>query len=843
MKQLRKILALIISLAIVVPAIPAMSSNLETKAADSFAITSPEKNELKAAGYIDIEWTEATSSTVKNYQLYIDDELVTTTTETSYEYYTTKVKAFNTYVKANFTNGTSRITETITFGVTKKGLGLASDMGANLDLAAMGIGWYYNWGTGPSSGQQYKGIEFVPMQWGNDSYNNINNRMNNWAAKGYKYALAFNEPDLNGQGVTSVDDAVNRWPAFQNHGIRVGSPASFLWPSISSWLKDFMVKIDNNVDFVTIHCYPDNNPGGKSMADWFLKEVVDSAWELYHKPIWITEFSTSDKTDNNTAVTAQGTADFWKYVMQGLDEREYVERYAAFGFKAESKPGVGLWYYNTGELTLGGEVYKEYGNPENFTPSNQIDPGYKITESTRNTLLADKVLINGVTCDDYVKENGVTATATSEFNAGSGADKAIDENIKTRWESVHNVDPQSLTIDLGVSRSIKQVSIAWENASASNYSIELSEDGVNYTTIALAESMSSKQNREDTIKLTTMAKGRYVKINGTSRTTQYGYSIYDIAIYGTDDAKVDETTTPAPTTPRPTTTPTPTTASIQDEGKKLNVLNGATFTGYVGSWANSSGSVTADTNGDATIKITASGGGWANAIWGIQAQYQKIEVVPGNTYKYTATIKSDKDKKITIKTSPSGVDEPLVQDVITLKAGVTYTYEAEFVATSASVDIVYAFGSPAGEASVQNANITIKENDLVVTKEVVTNEVVTTPSAEETTAESQADKVTTTKKLGKTKVTKAAKKKASKKVKITLKRIKGAQKYQLQISTTKKFKKKLVKRTVKRVKLTVTSKRIKNKKKLYVRARAMRVVGKKKSYGSWSKPKRVKVRK
>lgn len=90
--------------------------------------------------------------------------------------------------------------------------------------------------------------------------------------------------------------------------------------------------------------------------------------------------------------------------------------------------------------------------------------------------------------------------------------------------------------------------------------------------------------------------------------------------------------------------------------------------------------------------------------------------------------------------------------------------------------------------------------------------------------------------LGRTTVKTATKKKASKKIKITFRKVKGAKKYQVQISTTKKFRKILVKRTVKKVKITITKKILKNKKKLYVRVRA---VGAKK----WSKPKRVKIKK
>ena len=90
--------------------------------------------------------------------------------------------------------------------------------------------------------------------------------------------------------------------------------------------------------------------------------------------------------------------------------------------------------------------------------------------------------------------------------------------------------------------------------------------------------------------------------------------------------------------------------------------------------------------------------------------------------------------------------------------------------------------------------------------------------------------------LKKTKVKTAVKKKTSKKIKITFKKVAGAKKYVVQVSKTKKFKKILVKKTVKKVKVTISSKKFRNKKKLYVRVRA---VGAKK----WSNVKKVKIKK
>lgn len=88
----------------------------------------------------------------------------------------------------------------------------------------------------------------------------------------------------------------------------------------------------------------------------------------------------------------------------------------------------------------------------------------------------------------------------------------------------------------------------------------------------------------------------------------------------------------------------------------------------------------------------------------------------------------------------------------------------------------------------------------------------------------------------------AVKKKSAAKVKITLKKVKGIKKYKVQISRTKKFKKILVKKTVKKATFTIKNKKLKKQKKLYVRVMAYRIVGKKMYHSKWSKARRVKVK-
>ena len=130
----------------------------------------------------------------------------------------------------------------------------------------------------------------------------------------------------------------------------------------------------------------------------------------------------------------------------------------------------------------------------------------------------------------------------------------------------------------------------------------------------------------------------------------------------------------------------------------------------------------------------------------------------------------------------------------------------------------------------------------------VTNFVIDKPTEAPTQAPTQKPTVTpvTSKapvvaKPGKATVKKAVKKKKSaKKIKVTLKKVAGATKYQVAVYKTKKNAKKnkkaLVKKTVTKLTVTIKSKKLKGKKTVYVRARAWNVAG----YGAWSGVKKSK---
>jgi len=117
-------------------------------------------------------------------------------------------------------------------------------------------------------------------------------------------------------------------------------------------------------------------------------------------------------------------------------------------------------------------------------------------------------------------------TTASSVQTGFSATGATDGNTATRWSSAFS-DPQWIQVDLGATHSITQVVLQWENAFAKAYQIQVSPDAVNWTTIY---STTTGPGGTETLNVT--GSGRYVRLNGTQRATQFGYSLWEFQVAG-----------------------------------------------------------------------------------------------------------------------------------------------------------------------------------------------------------------------------------------------------------------------------------------------------------------------
>ena len=119
------------------------------------------------------------------------------------------------------------------------------------------------------------------------------------------------------------------------------------------------------------------------------------------------------------------------------------------------------------------------------------------------------------------------ATSSSAQNAGLAAPNVDDGSLTTRWASATGVDPSWVEIDLGKPTPFNTVVLYWENAYAIQYQIQYSNDNQNWST---AYTQTAGVGGVETLSFATVT-GRYVRMYGTERATQYGYSLFEIQIY------------------------------------------------------------------------------------------------------------------------------------------------------------------------------------------------------------------------------------------------------------------------------------------------------------------------
>ena len=131
-----------------------------------------------------------------------------------------------------------------------------------------------------------------------------------------------------------------------------------------------------------------------------------------------------------------------------------------------------------------------------------------------------------------VENTNLALTATA---AASGVDypdhqpvSAIDGSTSTRWGSPYQ-NNQHITVDLKSEHQISAVRLMWESAAGKDYKIQLSTDGSTWTD-AVTVKNNSVTNEFITYTFDKSA-ARYVRMFGETRTTKYGFSLWEIEIY------------------------------------------------------------------------------------------------------------------------------------------------------------------------------------------------------------------------------------------------------------------------------------------------------------------------
>ncbi len=125
-----------------------------------------------------------------------------------------------------------------------------------------------------------------------------------------------------------------------------------------------------------------------------------------------------------------------------------------------------------------------------------------------------------------LRKIAVGAEASSE-EGGYIVRGAFDNDLHTRWSSKFS-EPQWIYIDLGKTRKITQIRLAWETAYAKEYRLEVSDDASAWREIRF---VNNGKGKEDLFEFNDVS-GRYARLYGIKRAAQWGISLYEFAVYG-----------------------------------------------------------------------------------------------------------------------------------------------------------------------------------------------------------------------------------------------------------------------------------------------------------------------
>ena len=514
---------------------------------------------------------------------------------------------------------------------------------------------------------------------------------------------------------------------------------------------------------------------------------------------------------------------------------------------------------------------------------------FKLEKTEKSEEQIEKERVEALLTGDENIAKGKTAFSNSVKEKDYQPEEAFDGNLGSRYAATSYESGVTLGVDLGKTYKVSSVAFKWENAYATEYNIQVSKDGKAYDTV---KTMTADKAETIEVPLDEAVEARYVRIECVKNALNYGYSLWEMGVYGTEVAEVEtttntpvvepgtgETTTPAKqdetTTPAPVAPTVPVAAEKDWSAEDFISSSDATYNdtykaikdgaineivniqpaddtlGLYVSFADADfGTITV--NGK-TADIKVAGAGIWFKLSNFTDMYNDVVITNGaGTVKATLYVYNkngvDNSKKDDETTTAAPAQKETTTAAPAQKETTTAAPAQKETTTVAPAQKETTTAAPAQKetttAPAQKETTTAapaqNETTTAAPAQKETTTVAPTTKAIRTTAAPATVKKTTVKK---TTVKATAKKLSSNKVKLSVKKVAGASKYAVQISTTKNFKKVVAKKTSKKAVFTVKSKKLKGKKKLYVRVKVYKKVNGKTVASQWSKATKIRLKK
>jgi hypothetical protein len=202
---------------------------------------------------------------------------------------------------------------------------------------------------------------------------------------------------------------------------------------------------------------------------------------------------------------------------------------AYWGVKKACEPVHIQWSYADNSVKISNTTLHDFNNLKaeaiiyNLDGREVKEYGKSVTVNAAANSVSSCFSINFVTGN---LAQGKNAVASSISKDADDATAVTDGSYGSRWSSNYT-DNEWVYVDLGGEKEVGSVVLNWESAYAKAYKLQVSDDAVNWKDIY--ETTSGKGEVE-TITFAPV-KTRYVKMMGLKRATQWGYSLYELAVY------------------------------------------------------------------------------------------------------------------------------------------------------------------------------------------------------------------------------------------------------------------------------------------------------------------------
>jgi hypothetical protein len=141
--------------------------------------------------------------------------------------------------------------------------------------------------------------------------------------------------------------------------------------------------------------------------------------------------------------------------------------------------------------------------------------------------MTDALAAQDMSAQNVIMSQGVPASASSDQDTQVYPPwDATDGDPGTRWSSAAG-GTQWLEVDLLSVGTIRKVTLDWDAAYATAFTIQASDNATTWTTI-----YATAKGRGGTETLNVSGRGRYVRMDATAAATAYGYSLWEFDVYG-----------------------------------------------------------------------------------------------------------------------------------------------------------------------------------------------------------------------------------------------------------------------------------------------------------------------